>query len=48
MASHIIILEMIQMSKREKLIEKLKNNPNNVKFETILWQFQITNAKITS
>ncbi len=23
------------MSKREKLIEKLRNNPNNMKFETI-------------
>jgi dTDP-4-amino-4,6-dideoxygalactose transaminase len=32
---HIIISGVILMSKREKLIEKLKNNPNNIKFETI-------------
>jgi len=32
---HIILLEVTLMSRRNKILEKLKNNPNNVRFETI-------------
>jgi hypothetical protein len=31
----ILLVGGIQMSKREKLLQKIRNNPTNVKFETL-------------